>query len=102
VRLTASEAARVTVKVTRSVSGRRVKGKCVAQRPSNRRKPRCTRTVTVATKTQRVGAGTATIALPKLARGTYAVTVTATDAAGNASKRTTTTLVVKATKKKRR
>jgi hypothetical protein len=89
-----SEPARTTLAFTRPASGRRVKGRCVAPRRSNRTKPRCTR---------RLAAGrlAAFVAHPgrnqvtfkgrlsrtrKLKPGPYTVSVTAVDSAGNVSR----------------
>ena len=43
-KLTVSEPATLKIALQRLLPGRRVKGKCVAPRRSNRKKPRCTRT----------------------------------------------------------
>jgi hypothetical protein len=101
VTFTSSEAAKVTLSITRSAAGRRVKGKCVKPRRSNRKRPHCTRTVTVLTRKLNAGAGASKVSLHKLAAGHYTVRLTATDAAGNKAKPVKSSFVVKARPKKR-
>ena len=94
--LTSSEAGKAKLSITKSTSGRRVGGRCVKPSRSNRRRPRCTLTITVATRSATLAAGASSLALPKLAPGRYTVSLVATDAAGNTAKAVTTTVVVKA------
>jgi hypothetical protein len=100
--LTSSEAGKVKLSITKSTSGRRVGGRCVKPSRSNRRRPRCTRTIAVATRSATLAAGTSSLALPKLPPGRYTVSLIATDAAGNRAKAVRATLVVKAKSKKRK
>ncbi len=79
-----------------SLSGRSVNGKCVAQTVRNRRRKACTRSVPRGSLSFRVGAGLQSLSFQgrltrtsKLKPGTYALTITATDAA---SQRATKTL----------
>lgn len=101
VSFTSSEAAKVKLSITRAAKGRRVKGRCVAPRRSNRKRPACNRTVTVLTRTVNAPAGAKTVSLKKLPAGRYTLHLTATDAAGNKSKPAKKTFVVKAKRKKR-
>jgi hypothetical protein len=98
---TSSEAGTVKLSITKRASGRRVGGRCVKATRSNRRKPSCTRTITIATRSATLAAGSSSLALPKLAPGRYTVSLIATDAAGNAAKAVTTTVVVKAKRKQK-
>jgi PKD repeat protein/beta-lactamase class A len=88
-RLKLGENATVRILVTRQERGRRSGKRCVAETPKLRKAKRCTRTVTIASSTVSGRSGTSSVAIPrgsKLAVGRYTVSVTATDAAGNASK----------------
>ena len=86
-----SEFAVVTLSVQRPAAGRRVRKKCVRPTKANRKKPRCTRWITIGKLTQLAGAGLNTrafngrLAGKKLAPGRYRVQALARDAAGNAS-----------------
>jgi hypothetical protein len=86
-----SEPATVVVRIDRAASGRRVHGACVRPTARNRRSPRCTRFVALLRSVRAPGAaGTDRLALPKvhgrkLGRGVYRLTLTARDAAGNAT-----------------
>lgn len=90
-RLTLSEAAVLTVRFERRLSGRRKAGRCLSPRraPHGRR---CTRLVAAGSQRLVVQAGTdhrrigGRIGSRLLAPGSYTVTIVATDAAGNASK----------------
>lgn len=88
---TLSERATVTLKLERATSGRKVHRKCVAPTARNRRSPRCTRFATLLRSIRAPGKlGTDRLALPrlhgrKLAPGVYRITLTARDAAGNAT-----------------
>jgi hypothetical protein len=101
-----SEAATVTFKLEKATKGRRVKGKCVRQTRRNRKRPSCTRFVTVGRNFPGPGAvGANQVALPKvrgrkLGAGRYRLTMTVTDAAGN-SATTTKSFTIKPKKKKR-
>lgn len=84
-----SEPAGVTIAVERATTGRRAGKACVALTKSNRKAKRCRRWITVSRLKQPVAAGATTRAWPaarKLARrGSYRVTLGASDAAGNAA-----------------
>jgi hypothetical protein len=86
---TLSEAATVQLKLEKKVPGRRVGGKCVKQTPQNKTKKRCPRFRQIGALFNGTGAaGQNKVTLPngkKLKPGVYRVTITATDAAGNAS-----------------
>ena len=102
-RLTSSEAARLSVVVQRALPGRQVRrgGKlvCGAVRTPVRR-GRCTVYRTAATQAKSIAAGRASVALSgragtrKLAPGTYRIVLIARDAAGNASAATRLTFAV--------
>jgi len=102
---TLSEGATVKFKLQKATSGRKVKGKCVRQTRRNKRKPRCTRFVTVRSEFAAPGnAGPNQVAIPrgkKLKAGRYRLTMTVTDALGN-SATTTKSFRIKAHKKKHR
>jgi hypothetical protein len=100
-RFTSSEAGKVRLSITKRASGRRVGGRCVKATRSNRRKPSCTRTITVSTRSATLVAGATSLALPKLPPGRYTVSLIATDAAGNKAKAVTMTVVVKAKRKQK-
>jgi hypothetical protein len=103
-RLTSSEAAKLSVVIQRALPGKQAKraGKtvCVAVRTAVKR-GRCTIYKTATTLTQSIAAGHASVALSgragtrKLAPGTYRITLVARDAAGNtsAAKRLTFTVL---------
>ena len=81
----------------RAVTGRRVNRRCVAQRRSNRTKPRCTRYVTVRgsfTRAGRAGANsfrfTGRLRGRKLSLGRYRLTAVAANANGRSRAATTT------------
>jgi streptogramin lyase len=86
-----SEAATLKLAVAIPLPGRRVRGKCVAPKKSNRGKPRCTRYVSVGALTANAVAGAnripfaGRVAGHALKAGTYRTTIVATDAAGNSS-----------------
>jgi virginiamycin B lyase len=80
-----NEPASVTFTFTERTSGRKVKGKCVAQTKKNKKKPHCTRTVTAGTLTFSAHAGTNKVRFEgpittheKLKPGSYTLLVTAT------------------------
>ena len=91
-----SEAATVSLRIDRRLKGRRVKrGRkrvCVKPTRKNRKKRRCTRLKKAGTLIRRSVAGknsvkfTGRIGRKALKRGSYQLTITATDAAGNKSK----------------
>ncbi len=98
-RFSLSENATVRLRMDRLVTGRLVKGKCTA---GARRGRRCSRVVAVTTKAKLLAGGSqAEFAVPirvrarPLARGRYRLTVTAFDAAGNASSPRRITLTVR-------
>jgi hypothetical protein len=101
-----SEAAKVRIAIQRPRGGRRKGGKCVAPTKKLRKARKCTRYVSLGTLTKSGRAGTNKVAFTGrlkgklLTRGAYRFSLTATDAAGNASNRTITFTVVKARKSK--
>jgi hypothetical protein len=89
---TLNEQATVTLAFTQRVSGRKVQGKCLTQTKTNRRKHRCTRTVNAGTLTLSAHQGANKIsfqglisASKKLPLGTYTVSITAANVAGQHS-----------------
>ena len=100
-----SEAATVSLLLERKQPGRRVGKNCVKQTPKNKTKKRCSKFKAVGGAFAGTGnVGGNTVTLPngkKLKPGTYRLTLTARDAAGNETK-TTTTFTVKKKKGKRK
>jgi hypothetical protein len=98
-----SEAATVSFKLEKKVKGRRVGGKCVKQTAKNKTKKACPLFKKVGASFSGPGKqGPNTATLPngkKLKPGTYRLTMTATDVAGN---KTTKTLTFKVAKKKKK
>jgi hypothetical protein len=96
IKYTLSEAAKVSLRIDRRLKGRRVKrGKkrvCVKPTRKNRKKKRCTRLKRAGTliRTSKAGKNSVKfsgrIKRKALKRGSYQLTITATDAAGNKSK----------------
>jgi hypothetical protein len=91
--LTLSEPANILFRFTQHTAGREVKGKCVARTRKNRRAHRCTRTAIRGVVSFRGHRGKnklsftgTTFSSKKLKPGTYTLTVTATNAAGQHSK----------------
>jgi hypothetical protein len=87
-----NEQARVSFAFTRQLSGRRVKGKCVAETNKNRRRRGCKRTVTAGALAFAGHAGTNKLSFrgrisvsKKLPPGRYTLLITATNAAGQHS-----------------
>ena len=87
-----NESATVTLNFTQRLAGRKVRGKCDAQRAKNRHKPRCTRTVIVGTLTLAAHPGVNKVrfagrisARKKLKLGRYSLQITATSAQGKRS-----------------
>ncbi len=85
---TLDQAASVSLSFTQPATGRRVKGKCVAQTHRNRHKPRCQRIVTRGTLKVGAHVGVNHVAfegrlsaLRRLRPGLYTVVITATNAA---------------------
>jgi hypothetical protein len=99
-----SEAATVTFKLEKKLPGRKVGRKCVKQTPQNKAKKRCPRFKKVGAEFSGPGAaGPNKVTLPngkKLKPGTYRLTMTATDAAGNTATKTTRFTVAKKKKRK--
>lgn len=102
-RFTLSEAASVQLAFTQKASGRKVKGRCVAQSRHNTHSRKCTRVVTVYTLVTGGQAGPNSVRYKgqrfhghKLAPGSYTVVLTAVDSFGqrSASKRLSFTIVV--------
>jgi len=94
-RLTSSEAARLSIAIERVRPGRKVKtgGRAVCRTVARAvRRGRCTLYVRVTTLTRLIGAGKKSVVLTglvgrrRLAPGAYRLTITARDASGNASK----------------
>jgi PKD repeat protein len=89
-----SEAATVTFTIQRKTSGRKHGRDCVKQTSSNRTRKRCARLVVAGTFTRAGASGSNSFHFTgrangrPLARGSYALSVVATDAAGNVSKPT--------------
>ncbi|HEY2216745.1 MAG TPA: choice-of-anchor Q domain-containing protein, partial [Solirubrobacteraceae bacterium] len=96
------QSATVVMTFTQSVPGRRVHGRCVAPRPTNRAKRHCKRTVTRGTLSLAGHAGTNFVSFQgrisrsrKLAPGSYTVHVVASNAAGRSKARTLSFTIVK-------
>ncbi len=100
VRYTLSEAARVTITITRQDSGRRKGKRCVKPTRKLRRAKRCTRTTRKGTLTRAGALGANAVAFSgrlgkrKLAPGKYQMNLMATDTAGNRSKITKLSFVI--------
>jgi IPT/TIG domain len=84
-----NEAATVRMSFTQRVGGRKIKRKCVAPTRANRKKPKCTRTITVGTLNFQGHAGTNTVRfqgrlsrVKSLKPGRYTLTLTASGSAG--------------------
>jgi hypothetical protein len=99
---TLSEPARVAIKVEKRLgSGRRVEGRCVRRTRRNRARPSCTRYASVGTVRAdgRQGANelrfSGRLNGRNLSPGTYRASLTATDAAGNASNVSRATFTVR-------
>jgi hypothetical protein len=94
VRFKLSEAATVTFTIQRKASGRKNGRDCVKQTSSNRTRKRCARLVVVGTFTRAGASGSNSFHFTgrangrPLARGSYVLSVVATDAAGKTSKPT--------------
>jgi len=95
------QAATVTIAIQTKVRGRRVRRSCRADSRRLRHKPRCTRTVTIATLTRSAHAGLNKVAFSgrvrgrALARGRYQAMFTATDSAGASSPTTLSFTIVR-------
>jgi hypothetical protein len=83
------------------VTGRKVKGNCVAQTKKNRNKPRCPRTTVAATFTLAGHSGANTVRFAgrvsssvKLSPGTYVLEITAVNAEGKAAVPQTLTFTI--------
>jgi hypothetical protein len=104
VHYTLSEAATVTFQLEKKTLGRRVGKKCVRQTPSNKTKKRCSKFKKIGASFNGPGkSGPNQVTLPngkKLKPGTYRLTLTARDAAGNTATQTTTFKVAKKKKRK--
>jgi hypothetical protein len=91
VRYELTEAATVTFRIQRRTGGRRVNGRCVKRKRSNRTKPRCVRYVRAGapqTRQATAGANRLRLRTRRLKAGPYRLLVTAVDEAGNRSART--------------
>ena len=110
IRFNLSEASRVTLAFKRRVPGRRVGGRCVKPKRSNRAARRCRRLVSVKQKVRVTSpSGSRSIRFAgrltrrkRLKPGPYQLTVTATDAAGNVSSPDRVKFRLLAAKRKRR
>jgi Tol biopolymer transport system component len=97
IKFTLSEAASVSLRIDLKAKGRKKGAKCVAKRRTGRR---CTRYVHKLTLKRSGKQGANSVAFSgrfgkkKLAKGTYRITATATDAAHNVSKKKTATFKV--------
>jgi hypothetical protein len=100
-RFSLSEAAKVTVRVNRLLKGRRSGKRCVRATAKLRKHTRCTRHAKVRSSTVTGKVGANTVKGKALAPGAYEVLLTAVDAAGNKSTKTTRLVVKRAKKKKR-
>ncbi len=96
-----SKAAKVKLTFTRTTTGRTVGGRCVAPRPSNRSRRRCTRSFAAGQLTVNRRAGVTRIRFQgrlsrsdKLTVGTYRLTVGATDSTGTPSRARTATFAI--------
>jgi hypothetical protein len=94
-RFTLNKAATVRLVFDQLLPGRKVNGKCVAQTARNRRQKGCIRSVPRGSLSFSVGAGLHRLSFEgrltrtrKLTPGTYALTITATDAAGQRATKT--------------
>jgi hypothetical protein len=94
-RFTLNENASVRFALAQLVAGRKVKGRCVAQRAANRNRRACRRLAPRGSLSFSAGAGADKLIFGgrlsrsrKLKPGTYTVTVTATNAAGQRAART--------------
>jgi hypothetical protein len=99
-RFSLSEPATVTIAIEARVSGRRVSRRCRAATRRLRARPRCARYLARASLVRVLGAGVRSIPFSgrlgrrPLAPGSYRATITARDAAGNASSPRRLTLTV--------
>jgi hypothetical protein len=83
IRVDLSEAARVTVTLTRAAAGREQGGKCVAATHARRHLPKCTRYVRAGTISKTLPSGTRLVALgKKLRAGKYQATIVALASSG--------------------
>lgn len=100
-----SEAATVRFALAKKLPGRKVGAKCVRPTPRNRSHKRCPRLKAIGQGFDGSGkAGGNQVAIPgwkKLTPGTYLLTMTARDVAGNQSTKTTTFTIPKKKKKKK-
>jgi virginiamycin B lyase len=90
VTFTLSETATVTITLQRRRPGRKVRGRCVAPTRKHRTAPRCQRFVSVLSKMSALAAGAQRVTLRRpngrhLALGSYRLSLTARDSAGNSS-----------------
>ena len=96
-----SEAATVSFKVEKKSKGRKVGRKCVKQTKKNKTKKACPLFKQVASFSGSGNTGANSASIPKkLGPGTYRLTMTARDAVGNTSTKTTMFKVAKKKKKK--
>jgi hypothetical protein len=100
-----SEASTVSFQLAKKLPGRKAGGKCVAQTKKNKSKPRCSRFKNVGGAFAGGGSqGANQVTIPggkRLGPGTYRLTMTATDPAGNTATQTSTFKVAAKKKKKR-
>lgn len=96
VRFAISESGSVLVTLRKGVAGKRKGSSCVKPTRKLRRARSCTRFVTIASTRKTVGAPTARFTIgSRLAAGTYRVTVTPKDRAGNTGKAVTKSFTIK-------
>jgi len=101
---TLSEAASASLLLEKKLPGRRVGKKCVPQTAKNKGNKRCSRFKAIGAAFAgpgAAGANQATLPVRKLAPGSYRVTITARDAAGNQTVKSFSFKVAKPTKKKK-
>lgn len=85
-RLTVSEGSGLTVRIERATKGKKSGSKCVKATRKNRKAKGCTRWVSAGSLKAIAPSGQAKLKLAaKLAKGSYRVTITAKDGAGNAA-----------------
>jgi hypothetical protein len=94
-RFTVNQAARITFTFSQPLPGRKVHGKCVARTRANRARPACTRSAARGSLSFNAGAGAHSLSFQgrlsrtrRLKPGTYTVTITAVNSAGQRAAKT--------------
>jgi virginiamycin B lyase len=104
IRYTLSEPASVTLTVARAVGGRKVGGRCVKAKRSNRNRKRCTRFVkakpTIRQADRKAGQNRVSLTA-RMRPGPYRLSLTARDLAGNRSAQLSTRIEVLSKRKRR-